>query len=224
MAHRLNLSLRLLALCATLAAAPAYAISLGQIDDFEDGTVAAWQKGPATQLPPTNIADGGPMGAGDGYLEVVSIGGFGPDSAMVFFNLDQWAGDYVSAGVTSISAQMANFGDTDMFMRLAIEGAGSRYGSADAFFLPADGLWYDVVFSLAAGDLVDIGSGVELDIVLANVDVLRILSAEAGPAYQGDRIEAVLGLDNIAATAVPLPAALWLFAGALMGLAGTRRN
>jgi hypothetical protein len=63
-----------------------------------------------------------------------------------------------------------------------------------------------------------------LEDVLASVTTLRLLSAEDGPAWAGDRIVATLGVDNIhAVSAVPVPGALWLLMGALAGLGFRRR-
>lgn len=41
---------------AVLAASPALAITLGQVDDFQDGTTEGWSGGAS----PTNVATGGP--------------------------------------------------------------------------------------------------------------------------------------------------------------------
>src|SRR5437899_7506628 len=85
-------------------------IMFGQVDDFQDGTAAAWQQGGSSPNPPFNVSNGGPNGIGDAYLRTISTGGGGPGSKMIMFNTAQWSGDYVSAGVTRITAQLANFG------------------------------------------------------------------------------------------------------------------
>ena len=52
----------------------ARAVSVGQIDDFEDGTLQGWMMGAnnitATHM--TNITVGGPAGVDDNFLQVVS--------------------------------------------------------------------------------------------------------------------------------------------------------
>jgi hypothetical protein len=104
---------------------------VGQIDDFEDGTTMGWMEGFPSPNPPVNIASGGPAGTGDNYLQNVSSGGFGPGSAQVMFNHDQWSGNYLAAGVTEIEVQMANFGDSELFMRIALgDSFGTWYGSS----------------------------------------------------------------------------------------------
>ena len=70
----------------------AFAVELGQIDDFEDGGTQGWRKGGASNNQPTNISTGGPSGANDNYLQTVSTGGAGADSKQVIFNTAQWIG------------------------------------------------------------------------------------------------------------------------------------
>ncbi|PWB73274.1 MAG: hypothetical protein C3F15_10055, partial [Holophagae bacterium] len=78
-------------------AVPAWAVDPLQVDDFEDGTTMGWEEGAPSPNPPVNVADGGPGGAGDAYLENTSSGGTGAGSRMVMFNNAQWTGDYVAA-------------------------------------------------------------------------------------------------------------------------------
>ncbi len=180
----------------------AYAITCGQVDDFEDGTTMGWMEGPLSPNPPTNSPNGGPSGVGDNYLHNISSGGFGAGSRMVMFNTVQWRGDYLAAGVTRIEADMANFGATALAMRIAFEGNATRYGSSTAVALPADGVWHRVVFSLTTADLSLISGVAPLTDVLANLQTLRILSAAGGPSWRGDVIAATLGVDNITAKVV----------------------
>ncbi len=185
-----------------LAWTPSGAVTLGQVDDFEDGTVMGWTEGAVSPNPPTNQFSGGPAGVGDNYLRNISSGGGGPGSRLVMFNQTQWAGDYTAAGATGIELQMANFGATTLHMRIAIQGAGftTWYASTTAVALPADGVWYSASFGLTTSDLTNVGGLASLADVLLGVDTLRILSAAAGPASQGDAIAASLGVDNIQAT------------------------
>ncbi|MCH7702211.1 MAG: hypothetical protein IID37_11030 [Planctomycetes bacterium] len=192
-----------LAVCGLLMPRTAQAVACGQVDDFEDGTTMGWTEGPISPNQPTNVANGGPSGVGDNYLRNFSSGGVGAGSRMVMFNTLQWAGDYLAAGVTRIEADMANFGATALSMRIAIErNIGGRYGSTNAVALPADGQWHRVTFDLTSADLSLISGLATLNDVLANVGELRILSATAGPTWQGDAIVATLGVDNITAVVV----------------------
>src|SRR5204862_1256359 len=116
------------------AAIPARAVDFGQIDDFQDGTAMAWDEGIVSPNRPTNVANGGPAGAGDAYLRNVSTGGVGGSgSRQVMFNRSQWTGDFGAAGVTRIEGDLANFGTTPLSIRVALKGPmGSWYVSTDA--------------------------------------------------------------------------------------------
>ena len=120
----------LLLLTTTLAlAAPAGAITIGQIDDFEDGTTMGWSHGGPSPVPPINVADVGPAGLGDDSLMIESIGGGGPGSRFVAFNLDQWTGDYTDVGVTTILMDVNNIGSTALTLRITVNGPGGQFSS-----------------------------------------------------------------------------------------------
>jgi hypothetical protein len=181
-----------------LAVFPALAIDRNQRDDFEDGTAMGWVEGPSSPNDPINVPTGGPSGTGDAFLQNQSTGTGSTGSRMVMFNSSTWSGDWIAAGIVSLRGQMLNLGSGPLNMRIALQGAGAqRYGSAAAVILPADGVWHDVSFALA--DLVPIGATTPLSQVLSSVNVLRVLSAAAGPAWEGDRVAAVLGMDNLRA-------------------------
>ncbi len=62
------------------------AITLGQIDEFNTDT-QGWRIGNHTHpSPPQRIPNGGPSGAGDGYLQLSSTGGIGSGSKLVVFS------------------------------------------------------------------------------------------------------------------------------------------
>src|SRR5258706_2983860 len=82
------------------------AVTLGQIDDFQDGSAQNWQTGVG---PVANVANGGPAGIGDHYMQTVSTGRFGSDSRLTVFNTSQWQGDYIDAGITTLTMDLNNF-------------------------------------------------------------------------------------------------------------------
>ncbi|MEX0774387.1 MAG: hypothetical protein WD042_01610 [Phycisphaeraceae bacterium] len=200
--------------------ASAQAVVLDQVDDFQDGTVAAWAEGISSPNPPVNIATGGPAGAGDRYLELVSSGVPGAGGRQVMFNQAQWAGDYVTAGVNRITGRMNNFGPSDLAMRLAFTtGDGTIYVSTNPVNLPSGGGWQAVSFDLTPDGL-SLASGTsDLATALSDITELRILSSAAGGTVLGDELASTLGVDNLHATVVPEPAALTLaMAGVLVGM------
>lgn len=182
-------------LCGTRAHA---AILFGQVDDFQNVTTMGWDEGSPSPNPPTNISTGGPDGAADRFLRNDSSGGFGAGSRQVMFNQTRWAGNYNAAGVTRISGWVANFGATDLHVRLAMAGAGSRFGSNRAYVLPAGSGWRRVSFDLTDAGMTPLGAG-SLSAALASVTELRLLSASNGPAFIGDAVDGALGVDDLRA-------------------------
>lgn len=201
------------------------ALVVGQTDDFQDGTTQGWRSGVVNPNPPSNVATGGPLGAGDRYLQIVSTGGVGPGSKLIAFNTAQWAGDYLAAGVTGITMDLKNLGSSPLSMRIGLMSStlqGSPgYVTSTAFPLPVDGNWHHAVFGLSAADLTGINAPPALSTILSGTAELRILHS-AGPALNGDNIVGSVGVDNIAA--VPEPATLLLISGGLLGVLRRRRS
>ncbi|HXI84886.1 MAG TPA: hypothetical protein VNL17_12440 [Verrucomicrobiae bacterium] len=198
------------------------AVTLGQIDNFQDGTADGWHTGGGTQ--PSNIATGGPGGSGDQYMRVISTGGFGTDSRLVILNTSQWLGNYTGAGITGITLELANFGAQPLSMRLAFFiSKPNGYAATTAFSLPADANWHQAFFPLIASDFTAVGTpGISFDNMLTNfTGQLRILDS-ASPSVEGDPIAATLGVDDI--TAVPEPSVFALVVGTLVAFVGLRRG
>ena len=110
---------------ALIFAVPVSALSVGQIDTFQDGTTQGWHVGGGPNLPeafPPVIPDGGPNGSGDQFLQVESTGGAGPGSRLSVLNTSQWAGNYVAASITAIAMDVRNFGPEDLSLRLLFVG------------------------------------------------------------------------------------------------------
>ncbi|MBX6313936.1 MAG: hypothetical protein IRY99_13620 [Isosphaeraceae bacterium] len=215
----------------SLPAASRASIMLGQIDTFEDGTTQGWSNGPSAPAPPLNIPSGGPAGVGDHFLQVTSNGSSGAGGRITVFNRDQWAGDYIAAGVGAVEMDLRNLGDTPLSMRIALKigiGMGSAgFASTTPFDLPADGQWYHAVFTLDMASLTRLNSTtLTLEGLLSNVAEFRILHATA-PALNGTRIASQVGIDNIRALPVPVPEpgalALMLSGSGLLALAGVLR-
>jgi hypothetical protein len=177
-------------------------VSFGQLDDFFVGT-AGWSEGAPSPNPPINVATGGPGGAGDPYVLNVASGGFGAGSRQIMFNRDQWTGDFVAAGVTRIEMKLANFGATDLAIRIAFAGGASQFGSTNAFALPAGDGWKSASFDLTPAALTSLVGSETVAQSLASVTEFRLLSAAGGPAFQGDGVASSLGVDSIRALRQP---------------------
>ncbi len=198
--------LLVLSLCLTVAGAAAYAVVAGEVDDFEGGTTENWQHPQPTSLV-TNQATGGPGGAGDNYLRVVSNGTTGAGSRLAVVNRTQWIGDYNALGSeVVISMDLANQGAGALAIRLGVEAAGSpttRFISTSSFALPADGVWRPASFTLSTAEMTSVQGSLTLAQVLGAAIELRIVGA-TGAIWMGDVVAATLGIDNIDITQLPV--------------------
>ncbi len=226
-------------LCLLLPGA-ARAISVGQIDNFEDGTLQGWRMGitTVTKSHMANIATGGPAGTGDSFLQVIADGTAVQGGRMTFFNKTQWTGNYTAAGITAITMDLKNISSSEALnLRLAIDGGtyttsidfiGGKFSTAASISLDSGSDWTRVVFSLLPGDLIPVCSpgpicslGNDVQATLANVRELRLLNS-TNPDWNGLPVAGKLGIDNI--QAVPLPPALALFGSGLVVLLTGRRK
>jgi hypothetical protein len=216
----------------TLSLTPsANAITLGQVDDFEDATLQGWNSGgefgSPSPNPPTVEQDI------DYYASIPGSGGSGPGRAVVISNRDQWSGDYLAAGVTSIQLDVNNLGTTDLHLRLAILSTaqgGGTFALTESIPLAPHGTgvdgWMTVTFDLdpanwtAAVGPQGMYAGEDILTALSSVTALRILSSVEA-SYQGDSVDGRLGVDNI--SAVPEPGTFALVVGGLAFL-GWRRS
>lgn len=197
----------------------AHAVVLGQIDNFQDGTTQGWANGAVPD--PVNIPNGGPLGAGDNFLQITADGS-GSGGKLTAFNRSQWLGDYITAGVTGIELDLKGFsspGSASLSLRLVFKpsaGGGSGYVSTNAFSLPIDGTWHHAVFSLSA--MTAVGSPAPLNTLLAAPGDFRIINAAVGNTVNGDTLVAQIGVDNVQAAPEPTTAVLGLLGAGLLGL------
>jgi len=207
------------ALCAGvvfgLTAGAACAISANQLDDFQSGdTTLNWANGPASPNQPFAVEEDG-----NWFVRNNSSGGSGAGSRMVLFNRAQWTGNYISAGVSVLTMDLRNSGDTDLHIRLGLLGqTGARSATFDVLELEANSDWVTASFDLL--DLNIFLPGTTAEDILSGVIELRILSSEDAE-YQADSIAGTLDVDNVRA-GIPAPGAVGLFACA--GMACIRRR
>jgi hypothetical protein len=203
------------------------AVLLGQTDTFEDGTTQNWVVsllGLPSPVPPVNNPSGGPAGADDGFLSLTSIAVNLAGSRMTVINFqNQWAGNYVAAGVTGIAMDVNNLGSSILELRLLFEDATPFTPAANTAFstnpieVPAGSGWRHVVFPIEPADL-QARTGSVLG-ALTGATTLRIFHS-TNARFPGERIVASLGVDNI--TAVPEPQVWLVLATTLCMLAAAR--
>ncbi|MEE2663000.1 MAG: hypothetical protein VX681_02680, partial [Myxococcota bacterium] len=209
-------------------------ITVGQFDDFEDGTTQGWVVGTGfgvtPLVPPASVPDAGPTGLGDDALRLTGIGGFGPGGKLVVDNHDAaWTGDYTAAGVGAILLDVNNLVAAPLTIRLALQPPPGVVGGGTwitpGIVVPAvdpelSG-WTTLEFAIQAGDLIMPIDAVATDAAatLAGVGGLRILHA-AGDTFRGDVIAGQLDIDNI--EAVPEPSVALVSATSLATLCALR--
>ena len=199
-------------LASSLVASPIVsALTIGQIDTFQS-SIGGWfagggPVGGTPPVPPQVVSTGGPTGANDAYLRITSTGGAGPGSRLSAINISQWAGNYLTAGFTTVEMDLINLGTTDLSIRLVFEDIGAagpeNVAVTDfAALLPAGGVWTHVAFALDpnlfTAMLGDVASA------LAETFALRIIHA-ATPTFPPEPVAGLLGVDNISAGFVPRP-------------------
>ena len=168
---------------------------LGQLDAF-DLDAEGWAQGSENNA--AWIGDGGPLGTGDGYLDVVSDGD-AEGGRMTVRNTDpRWTGDWNAQGIAEITVDLVNDGADPLQVRLKLESGGTEVYTA-AVTVPADGQWGTYVFDVVPEALT--GDGLS---ALDDITALRIEHNPSG-THPPPRLVATLGIDNIEVTAVEDP-------------------
>ena len=192
-----------------LVAQPASAIVFGQLDAFQDGTTQGWETGQFAP-PVTNIATGGPAGAGDRYIRLTADGA-GAGGRLVGFNYTTWTGNYIAAGVTAISIDLLNLGAVTLSIRFAFQSeiaqGGPGYLTQAMVLAPGSG-WQRFTISIAPGSVTAVNGPTPYSTFFTNVAWTRIIHATGTSDLNGDFVTAQLGIDNIHAVPEPTTTAL----------------
>ncbi len=175
-----------------------------QVDDFEDGTPQNWEIGGAASPEdmPMNVNTDGPDGVDDNYLTYTSLGGAGPVSKMIIFNAgptSQWSSNFVSEGVIAIKMNVRVL-TTDLNLRVAFQGNGTRFCSTNAIAVAAGTGWTEITIPISPSDFTLVSGSSTIASALENVSAMRILSSNT-PTWTGaDAVVATINLDNITAS------------------------
>jgi hypothetical protein len=209
------------------------------VDTFETETPEGWffGGGPGgSGGVPSILTTGGPAGAGDAFMRLVSLGGTGPGSRLTASNAAQWSGNYIAAGVVAIAMDVNNTGRNDLSLRLVFETLPPLSPPTniaftdDPIFVPAGSGWMHIVFPVTPGALLNnpaIPGSTALG-ALSDATLIRIYHDPAdnspNPFVPIPAIVAELGVDNIAALAAPEPSTgVLLVTGGLALAFGARR-
>ena len=214
-----------------LSTSAALGITNGQVDTFEiGGDVANWTGGnPTYSPPPAQVADGGPTGVGDGYLQI-EVSGFhlGTNN-----EAGQWSGNYFANNISSIEMDVARIaGPSDVSLRVVLFGPGGTWASTALAPTMSGPGWQHLSFTLDNANFTYVpgsikvpdGTGLLTD-TLANVTEVLIRHDSLTPTIPGQHpphITATVGIDNIAA--VPEPATLLLMAAIGLPMVLKRRR
>lgn len=212
---------------------------VGQVDDFEDGTSQGWFFGGG----PVGITGfplvppgGGPAGALDGFMSLLSTGLQGPGGRLTISNAGQWAGNYLAAGIGAIAMDVNNTGPTDLDLRLVFETLGPAGPTNIAFSIDPIHLfggsgWQRIVFPIAPTDLMSHPALVGSTVLgaLASTTLIRLYHSPAAnspnPFVPIPTVTAALGVDNITALApIPEPSTVILLTSGALALAARRRR
>jgi hypothetical protein len=202
-------------------------------DTFEDGTTQGWGVPGLSPNPPANVATGGPGGAGDNYLQLVATGTPAAGGRLAVLNSSQWAGNYLDAGITSISMHVNNFGPDSLVLRLLFEdfeGPGPPENlvlTLAGVIVPANSGWVSVAFDLSLANLAVDTFGTVVG-AMSDVDTIRIFHNPdptfPGPGVGIPPVNVTLGVDDITTHAVPEPSTLALLGGGLAAAVARRRQ
>ncbi len=191
-------------LCVGIGVSTADAQQVGQTDDFSNETTQGWSDGASSPNPPTLVMSGGPQGVNDAYLETTSSGVTGPGGRQVVFNLSQWTGDYLAAGIEAVSVDVLNTGSSNVSMRLGVAETVSSPTATNRFITTStqpvfnSGGWQTITFDITESAMTNAGGSLTYAQVLASVAEMRIY-VSVPLTWQGVNIESTLGLDNITA-------------------------
>lgn len=212
-------------------------VTSGQTDTFQSG-IDNWffGGGPAgpSATAPDRVLTGGPQGADDAYMRLVSTGLPGTGSRLSISNAAQWSGDYRAAGITHIGMWVNNLGSTDLSLRMAFETLGAEGPtniafSSDAIFLGAGSGWQQILFPVLGNALLNSpipGSSVEG--AMTNTTLIRLYHSPddnfPNPLFPIESVAAELGVDDISAHVIPEPSTFLLLSAGVFGLVLARRH
>lgn len=209
----------------------AEAVTLDQIDDFQVDVSGWGGSSPFGETLAATREEGGPLAAGDFYLQLVT-----DLYHLASKNQTQWGGDFLAAGVTAVEFDANVFVTSDpIALRIGIYGPGGFFSSSNTTPITSGG-WNHYVIGLTESDLtyapgsgpggtLPPGTGIFAD-TLSAVSKF-VVRHDSGPTptangFHPQHVTATIGLDNI--HAVPEPSAFLLAWLAIVSATATGRR
>ena len=178
----------------SLLTAAAYPITPNQVDNFQDGTTQNWTSGSLNPIQPS-VLPGGFGGNSDNFLRIVSSGSITAGGKLVFFNITQWAGNYITANIVNINMRIRNSGTSLLNLRVAFNGTAGWFVSTSPVNLNPDGAWKIISFPVNPAALTGTG---DPNTTLSGVTAFMILHTSTAN-FTGEPIVAQLDVDDITA-------------------------
>ncbi len=178
-------------------------ITAGLVDDFDTpADENGWEHQAGGPNPPTMQTVGGIDG---NFIKNISSGNVGAGGKMIMVNYQtKWQGDYITAGIKSISMQVRNNSAVTINLRVAFGvnefGGSAPHWVSNSVDLTAGSGWTTVVFPITEPYMAQStsGSSATYAAVMANVKIFRILSSSSGN-HKGDQFAGEIDVDNISA-------------------------
>lgn len=196
---------------AFVVASQAFAVTLNSPETFENGGTGQWSGGVSF----SNVMDA-PSGGGTRALEVST------STRLALYNqTTDYAGDFLTAGVTGVRVWMRNPGNLPLSMRLVLHSGNQvdRWTSSSALTLAAGSDWTLHTFSVASSDLLHVQGSQSYAESMGDVWRVMFRHDVTGSANGTNIPGGVVRLDNI--EVVPEPATISALA---VGLLGVRRR
>ena len=175
---------------------------------------------PESEQQGASIQGGGLLGLGDDFLQLSPLPSFGIEA---WNRASNRTGDYNTAGIADVGANLKNFGSSALQMRVGLERGPTRWVTSNAAAVtvaPSSG-WTYGTFALDEAQMTRVAGSDPLSWVLDRVEEVRFLHA-ASAQWSGDS-GSIAGVDNVVLPEPTAGAGLAAGTALLVGLARRRR-
>ena len=167
------------------------------------------------------------LSEGDFYMRMpVGINPGNKGSKLIAFNpTNDWTGNFLEKGVTSVSLNFANWSESDpVYLRIAIsnlanpqQSGGTWWASSTPIYFAPQSGWGSASFQINESSMQRVGNltgelGLDtFEDTMSDIKGFRVLSSTLGYGAIGDEFYGVVGIDNIQLVTIPEPSFISLF-------------